>query len=119
MSHEVRSTLWGWPFLIIFQIRTPLSGIVGLTDICLETAENDHQHHLLEMLKTSADHLLHLVNDILDYSKIEADKLELSQDPFNLKEVRWLHWTHTRTSCNFIDIYRVWFAIRVLLLLYV
>lgn len=69
------------------QIRTPLSGIVGLTDICLETAETSHQRHQLEMLKTSADHLLHLVNDILDYSKIEADKLELSLAPFDLKEV--------------------------------
>eukprot|EP01113_Clastostelium_recurvatum_P032435 TRINITY_DN4172_c0_g1_i2.p1 TRINITY_DN4172_c0_g1~~TRINITY_DN4172_c0_g1_i2.p1 ORF type:complete len:973 (+),score=222.80 TRINITY_DN4172_c0_g1_i2:264-3182(+) len=47
----------------------------------------DEMQDLLQMLRTSADHLLHLVNDILDYSKIEAEKLELERVPFNMREL--------------------------------
>jgi signal transduction histidine kinase len=43
--------------------------------------------NLIKMLRTSANHLLHLVNDVLDYSKIEADKLELDNAAFNIRKV--------------------------------
>lgn len=43
--------------------------------------------NLIKMLRTSANHLLHLVNDVLDYSKIEADKLELDVESFNMRKV--------------------------------
>ena len=65
-------------------IRTPMNGIIGMTDLCLDTKLTDEQKEYLGMVKTSADSLLSLLNDILDFSKIEGDMLELEQIDFNL-----------------------------------
>src|SRR5207247_1233235 len=59
------------------EIRTPLNGIMGMTELALDTALTDEQREYLTMVKTSADHLLQVINDILDFSKIEAGKLDL------------------------------------------
>jgi signal transduction histidine kinase/ActR/RegA family two-component response regulator len=66
------------------EIRTPLNGIIGLTNLTLETELNSEQRNYLNSAKTSSLALLHVLNDILDYSKIEAGKLEMEQIPFNL-----------------------------------
>lgn len=66
------------------EIRTPLNGVIGMTDLLLETPLNTEQSNYAKLAKTSADSLLGLINDILDYSKIEAGKLELSQLDFEL-----------------------------------
>ena len=59
------------------EIRTPLNGILGMTDLLLDTPLSDQQRGFAEIAKTSADSLLEIINDILDFSKIEAGKLLL------------------------------------------
>lgn len=65
-------------------IRTPLSGIVGMCDLLLGTALSDKQTRYAQILKSSTAALSSLINDILDFSKIEAGKLELVDTDFNL-----------------------------------
>jgi len=68
------------------EIRTPLNGIIGMTNLTLDTGLTDEQREYLGMVKSSADHLLRIVNDILDFSKIEAGQLELESIHFSLRE---------------------------------
>ena len=68
------------------EIRTPLNGIIGMSELCLDTELNRDQREYLETVKLSADGLLTVINDILDFSKIEAGKLELDPIPFDLRE---------------------------------
>ena len=68
------------------EIRTPLNGIIGMTELALDTELTPEQGEYLAMVKSSAETLLMLVNDILDFSKIEADKLDLDQTDFNLRD---------------------------------
>ncbi|AMV38421.1 response regulator [Planctomyces sp. SH-PL62] len=68
------------------EIRTPLNGIVGMTELALDTELSAEQREYLEMVKLSADHLLNVINDILDFSKIEAGKLDLELVEFNLRD---------------------------------
>jgi two-component system, sensor histidine kinase and response regulator len=68
------------------EIRTPLNGIIGMTELLLNTDLAAEQRDYQEIVKSSADTLLWLLNDILDFSKIEAGKLELEQIPFDLEE---------------------------------
>jgi signal transduction histidine kinase/CheY-like chemotaxis protein/HPt (histidine-containing phosphotransfer) domain-containing protein len=68
------------------EIRTPLNGVIGMTELVLDTALNPEQRDCLETVKLSADSLLAVINDILDYSKIEAGKVELEAIAFNLRD---------------------------------
>ena len=65
------------------EIRTPLNGIIGMTDLVLETDLTLEQRDYLETAKSSADALLNVINDILDFSKIEAGKIELEEIIFS------------------------------------
>ena len=67
------------------EIRTPLNGIIGMTELALDSALNEHQQELLTVIHSEAGALHNLISDILDFSKIEAGKLELEQIPFNLR----------------------------------
>jgi PAS domain S-box-containing protein len=66
------------------EVRTPLNGILGMTDLALDTPLTPQQREYLELVKTSGVSLLRVINDILDFSKIEAGKLELEAIDFSL-----------------------------------
>ncbi len=68
------------------EIRTPLNGILGMTQLALDTDLTPDQRHCLEIVSGSAQALLGVVNDILDFAKIEARKLELDEVGFSLRE---------------------------------
>src|SRR6185312_1389879 len=68
------------------EIRTPLNGIIGMTELALDTPLSPEQREYLSMVKASADALLSILNDILDFSKIEMRKLELEQIPFSIRD---------------------------------
>ncbi|WDP88601.1 MAG: response regulator [Desulfobacter sp.] len=65
------------------EIRTPLNGIVGYTDMLMDTALDEEQRSFLESAKFSCDTLLAVVDDILDFSKVESGKLHLEYLPFD------------------------------------
>lgn len=68
------------------EIRTPLNVIVGIVEYLLKNNPDKNIYDDLILLKTSSEHLLNIVNDILDYSKIEAKKFKLNLKIFSLKE---------------------------------
>jgi signal transduction histidine kinase/DNA-binding response OmpR family regulator len=68
------------------EIRTPINGIVGMTELTLDTELTPEQREYLLMLKSSSDSLLGVINDILDFSKVESGKLELDPIEFNLHD---------------------------------
>ncbi|MEI6086577.1 MAG: ATP-binding protein [Bacteroidota bacterium] len=68
------------------EIRSPLTCIMGFTDIIDRIETDPEKKKYLQAIKTSSDHLLNTVNDILDFSKLDAGKLQLEFQPFNLSE---------------------------------
>ncbi len=68
------------------EIRTPLNGVMGMTDLALDTQLTPEQRDYLETVKMSADSLLTVINDILDFSKIEAGRIDLEAIDFNLRD---------------------------------
>lgn len=67
------------------EIRTPLNGVIGMTAILEQSALDDEQRECLRMIKMSGESLLAVINDTLDYSKIEAGRLDLEQVEFDLR----------------------------------
>ncbi|MCR5773825.1 MAG: response regulator [Lachnospiraceae bacterium] len=70
------------------EIRTPMNAIIALNNIILENEDiNDKTREYLEQIKSSADHLLKLINDILDMSRIESGKISIKNDEFSISEL--------------------------------
>ncbi|MBM7867627.1 response regulator [Heliobacterium gestii] len=69
------------------EIRTPMSGVIGMTELLLDTELSGEQQKLAGMIRESANLLLTIINDILDFSRIEAERLALVSEIFNLSSV--------------------------------
>jgi signal transduction histidine kinase/CheY-like chemotaxis protein len=69
-----------------YEIRTPLNGIIGMTDLLNKQELSDELREIVAILRRSTEVLLNIINDILDFSKIETGKMILDEMPFNLRE---------------------------------
>nr|WP_243641934.1 response regulator [Rhodovulum steppense] len=67
------------------ELRTPMNGVVGMAELLCETELSEEQRLYAQTIRESGEALLSLLNDVLDYSKIEADKLQLHPEPFDLE----------------------------------
>ena len=68
------------------EIRTPMNAIIGITDMMLDEIKEPSQNENIQIIKKSADHLLVIINDILDISKIESGKIDIESINFNLHD---------------------------------
>lgn len=69
------------------EIRTPMNGVVGMAELLCDTSLTEEQRLFAETIKSSGEALLVIINDILDYSKIEAERLTLHPEPFDLERI--------------------------------
>lgn len=89
------------------EIRTPMNAIIGLTHLLQRSIQEPEQQEKIRKIRQSADHLLAIINDILDLSKIEAGKLELETLDFNLPSLceRVLSLIHERAEAKGLNLH--------------
>ncbi|MBB3112036.1 PAS domain S-box-containing protein [Paenibacillus phyllosphaerae] len=66
------------------ELRTPMNGIIGITDLLAETELDDEQQSYIDIIRTSSDSLLHILNEVLDFSRLDAGKMTLDNGPVDL-----------------------------------
>lgn len=71
------------------ELRTPMNAVIGMTELALGTELNEEQRSYLTAVSSSAESLLGIISDILDFSKVEAGKLDLEQVTFDLRKATW------------------------------
>lgn len=69
------------------ELRTPMNAVIGMTQLLLETELSTTQRDYLSVVRASGDALLSVINDVLDFSRLESDRVELENVPFNLLDV--------------------------------
>ena len=69
---------------VTHDIKSPLSSIIGYIELLNNTQLEERQHYFLKNMKGSAEHILHLANNMLDFSKLESNKMEVNTVPYNL-----------------------------------
>jgi PAS domain S-box-containing protein len=87
------------------EIRTPINGVLGMNELLLASDLNEEQRRYASVVKQSAESLLHLVNEVLDYSKIEAGKLQVFNSAFDIREMvtERMQWHISNASKKAVD----------------
>ncbi len=69
------------------ELRTPLYGVIGLSSILMERIKDEENHNFIKLMKFSADHLLNLINDVLQITKMESYEISLDESIYNIKNL--------------------------------
>ncbi|MDZ7773526.1 MAG: ATP-binding protein [Balneolaceae bacterium] len=69
------------------EIRTPLNAVIGMSDLIMETELDDEQEEYVRTIKIGGENLLSIINDVLDYSKMESGRMEIEEESFDLSEL--------------------------------